>query len=72
MKGLPLGAFPTRAQLICLPRYLSEGPLAASVANTWAALTQACHHHPYELPPTIGELRRWLEITQRFIEQGRS
>ena len=57
--------------LICLPRYLNEGPLAANVAHAWAALTQACHHHPYELPPTIGELRRWLEVTERLLKRGR-
>jgi hypothetical protein len=24
-------------------------------------LSRACHHHPYELAPTPGELRGWLD-----------
>jgi hypothetical protein len=69
-KGLRLEALSTRAQLICLPRYLDDERLAADVGHAWAALTQACHHHPYELPRTAGELRTWLEVAERFTERA--
>ena len=46
-----------RAQLICLPSYLrSNEVLAEHVSWTWAALSNACHQHPYDLPPTSTEL----------------
>jgi hypothetical protein len=51
---------PMRSQLICLPYYLDE-TLARQAAYTWAALSGACHYHPYELAPTSGELIRWIE-----------
>jgi hypothetical protein len=67
-KGLALAALPMRPQLLCLPRYLDDAPLAASLSHTWTALTHACHHHPYELPPTTGELVQWIALTRRFTE----
>lgn len=69
-KGLRLDTLSTRAQLICLPRYLDDGRLAADVSHAWAALTRACHHHPYELPPTAGELRTCVEVAERFTERA--
>jgi hypothetical protein len=41
-----------RCQLLCLPAYLQDTETARRAAHAWAALTNACHHHPYELPPT--------------------
>ncbi|MGH9027653.1 MAG: hypothetical protein ACRDWD_16285, partial [Acidimicrobiia bacterium] len=49
-----------RAQLACLPRYV-DGALAGRVAFAWAVLSAACHHHAYELSPTVAELSRWLD-----------
>lgn len=48
-------------KVICLRESLREGDLASRLAHTWAALSRACHHHPYELPPTVEEIRRWME-----------
>lgn len=50
-----------RAQLLCLAAYLNDGALAADATHAWGALSRACHHHPYELPPTERELRRLME-----------
>jgi hypothetical protein len=31
----------------------------------WSRLSDATHPHPYELAPTVGELRRWHnEVTE--------
>ena len=34
--------------------------VARQVAFTYAALTSACHYHPYELAPTAAELTSWI------------
>ena len=50
-----------RAQLLCLPVALGDRRLAADAAVAWSGLSRACHQHPYDLPPTAGELTGWLE-----------
>ena len=55
-RSLPLSSCPTRPQLLCLGTYLGDAPLAARVHHTWSALSDACHHHAYELAPTAEEL----------------
>ncbi len=57
----------TRAQLLCLPYYLGEEVPAERVSYAWAGLSRACHQHPYELPPTSGELLGWLHTVEQFI-----
>lgn len=51
-----------RTQLICLRSYLGDAALAARAGHTWSALRRACHHHPYELAPTAGELSSWFAV----------
>jgi hypothetical protein len=58
-----------RCQLLCLPAYLQDTGTARRAAHAWAALTNACHHHPYELPPTAEELDRWLDAVQAMINR---
>jgi hypothetical protein len=60
-RGIALDRLATRPQLICLPSYLSNRDLAARATHAWSALSRACHHHPYDLAPSVGELRIWLE-----------
>jgi hypothetical protein len=59
----------TRCQLLCLPSYLPDRQLAGRAAHAWAALTRACHHHPYELPPTAEELDGWLDTVEAVINR---
>lgn len=47
-------------QLRCLRR-LVDPDVAAEAAHVWAALSNALHHHAYELLPTAGEITRWLD-----------
>jgi hypothetical protein len=56
-----------RAQLACLPTYISSDRLASDVAYAWHALSRATHHHPYELDPTREELTSLLAMTARLI-----
>jgi hypothetical protein len=59
----------TTSQLLCLPALLPDRQLAGRAAHAWAALTHACHHHPYELPPTADELDRWLQVVDAMTQQ---
>ena len=61
-----LASRPMRSQLTCLPFYLDE-EIAEQVAYTWAALSSACHYHPYELAPTAAELARWIADVARLL-----
>jgi len=58
-----------RTQLICLRSRLDDREMAEEVSHTWWALTNACHHRVYELPPTATELERWIKATQNFIDR---
>jgi hypothetical protein len=58
-----------RAQLICLRSYLEDAPLAARTGHAWSALSRACHHHPYELAPTAGELQSWFLVVRELIRK---
>jgi hypothetical protein len=56
-----------RTQLICLRSYLEDAPLAARTGHAWSALSRACHHHPYELGPTAGELQSWFSVVNELV-----
>lgn len=59
----------THAQLLCLVVYLRDRDLARQTSATWSALSRACHHHPYELNPTVDELRAWLASAGTFANE---
>lgn len=66
LPGMTKANFATR--LACLPQYLKDNEVADGVKVAWSALSRACHHHPYELPPTAHELIRWLERIGGLVE----
>lgn len=55
-----------KSQLACLPFYLHAGARQASYV--WAALSEACHYHAYELAPTAGELTRWIDAVSGLTQ----
>jgi len=59
-KGLKLETLGTKPQLICLTGYLPGKDIAGRAVHAWSSLTQACHHHPYELQVDRAELKDWL------------
>jgi hypothetical protein len=65
-RKIPLSSCPTLQQLICLREYVHDADLAGRVHHAWNALSRACHHHPYELPPSASELDSWLEAVERW------
>ncbi len=58
-----------RAQLACLPSYLQPRELADDVAYAWTVLSDACHHHPYEVGPTAQELRVRMDVVERLLDK---
>lgn len=65
-----LGECPRKSQLACLPFYL-DARAAREAAYTWAALSNACHYHAYELAPTAAELAGWINAVDRLIKSMR-
>ena len=57
-----------RAQLLCLGTY-TDDDLADRISYAYTELTRACHHHPYELSPTAGEITGWLGDVAALIEK---
>jgi hypothetical protein len=57
-----------RSQLLCLTAYLDPGT-ASRAAYVFAALSRACHYHPYELAPTAAELTSWLDQATQIVTQ---
>lgn len=53
-------------QLLCLPYLMEDEDVGLRARHCWYALSAACHAHPYELAPTVSELRGWLEEVQAF------
>jgi hypothetical protein len=54
------------AQLLCLGAYISDAQAVSRTRYAWSALSRACHHHAYELPPTAAELEDLLEAVGAF------
>jgi hypothetical protein len=55
-----------KTQLICLPAYL-DACLAREASYIWAALSSACHYHPYDLSPTAAELSGWIDAVATLL-----
>jgi hypothetical protein len=69
-RRLDLRGCPMRVQLILLRAYLGDADLAARAGHAWAALSQACHHHAYELAPTAAELRGWFSVVEELVQKA--
>ena len=55
---------PTRAQIRCL----DDPSVEQRVSSCWATLSQACHHHPYELTPGADELAAALTAVRESCD----
>jgi hypothetical protein len=66
-RQMALDSCPTLPQLICLREYLGDPALAGQVHHAWNALSRACHQHPYELAPTVGEIKRWIGTVDTLL-----
>lgn len=59
-----------RCQLICLHELMKDRELANVADHAWWSLSRACHYHPYELAPTAGELRQWINSVGSFVQRA--
>jgi hypothetical protein len=58
LRGVDVGGASMNVQLICLRVAYEDDPaLFTGLASAWDQLSRACHHHAYELTPTITEVR---------------
>ena len=71
-RQLPLDSLPTHAQLVCLRVMTPNAAIPGQLHEAWGGLSRACHHHPYELAPTAGELAAWIEIVEHFAGPDRA
>jgi hypothetical protein len=60
-------ALDMRAQLGCARGYLGPA-LAGEISYAWSGLSHATHHRPYELDPTVEELRALLLLVERALD----
>ena len=59
-----------RSQLIVVRAF--HGDQVANTANiAWIGLSNACHHHAYELTPTVDEVRHWFSLVANLSAQAR-
>ena len=61
-----LSAATMRSQELCLTAYLDPAT-ASRITYPLAALSHACHFHPYELAPTAAELTSWLDQAAQIV-----
>lgn len=54
-----------RSKLICV-RVLLDVERGQLAGFAWAGLSNACHHHAYELAPTAGEVAHLLDMVDRL------
>lgn len=66
--GHPVGTASMRSMLACLES--ATGPstpqLARDANYAWIGLSQASHHHAYELAPTVTEVQHLLRLVARI------
>lgn len=59
-------------QLITLRVRGGDLEAAWSVAWTWNALSQACHHRGYELHPSADQVCGWMNSVETFLREPTS
>ncbi len=57
-----------RSQLICLPYFLSDPPLATRIGWIWSALSRAIHHRGLEFAPSEAELAGYVTDVAALID----
>jgi hypothetical protein len=58
-----------RSKLVIL-RSLGTTERADDAAMAWNRLSSVCHHHAYELAPTVSEVRHLCRVVAVLLEPG--
>lgn len=61
-----LSSAPFTVRLLWMRRH-GDAQRAERLAATWSGLSEACHFHGYELPPTSASLRAWIAVVEEAI-----
>ncbi|MFF0425556.1 hypothetical protein ACFYUJ_14245 [Streptomyces sp. NPDC004520] len=56
-----------RTKALCLEWYATPS-VARQWYAVWSAVSAACHHHTYELPPTPAEVRAWHADVRELLD----
>ncbi|NUK70354.1 hypothetical protein HRW23_27965 [Streptomyces lunaelactis] len=56
-----------RSRMLSLQWYVRPS-VARQWFAVWSALSSACHHHSYELPPTPAEVRAWHQDVSELLK----
>ena len=65
-------------QLACLKQLARDGRIAVDTVTSenahsaWVALSRACHHHEYDLVPTVPEIELLISQVEQLVEYMRS
>jgi hypothetical protein len=62
----PLVTANRRAQMVALRGYPDVASAVPALRVAYGGLSAACHHHPYELPPTRAELASLIAGVEEF------
>ncbi|GGC53593.1 hypothetical protein IEU95_09920 [Hoyosella rhizosphaerae] len=62
-----LGRASMRSKLIVL-RQLGDSDHAEAASLAWHGLSNACHHHAYELAPTVDEVRHLCAMVAGLLK----
>lgn len=60
-----------RARFLLLHARLGQGAAAQAFA-VWSRLSEACHHHPHELPPSRHDVLAWIQGADAFADALRA
>lgn len=60
-----------RARFLLLHARLGPGAAAQAFA-IWSRLSEACHHHPHELPPSRHDVLAWIQGADAFAQALRA
>jgi hypothetical protein len=60
-----------RSRLLVL-HVLDQTGVAGKIEYAWNALSRACHHHAYELAPTVSELQHLLTVVTHLVDSRAS
>lgn len=55
----------TRARFMLLEARL-PAPASARAYATWSRLSEACHHYSHDCPPSLQDVRTWIEDAAAF------
>lgn len=68
---LPAPDATMRSKLTVLQvKFAQDNDIPARADYAWNGLSRACHHHAFELTPTLTEVRHLIHLVETLIDGG--